>query len=173
MSNEKPKMEKMIIGFSKAKSPFAFLSYLIRWFDDNAPFSHAYIKMHTVKYDATFIYQADFSGCHFYSEKIFLKSHTVVDEIELEITKDERDIIVGWCLKNSGANYGFINLVFLALKVVFNMKAKFGDGNKSFICSELVTEVLKIINLMNKDVCSDMVTPHELYKFLKKEDKNV
>lgn len=138
------------IGFSRHKG-FAPLSWLIM-LCERTKFSHAYIKIKSESLNRTLIYQATGSGVYFIGEEAFKLSSEVVEEYPLEVSPEHRIKLLQWAVDNSGKPYGKMQLLGLGvirLVKLFGLKINnpFSNGNKAYICCELVTEAIENIGL--------------------------
>lgn len=163
-------MEKVVIGFSKARSPLAIISKLIM-LAEHAPFSHAYVKLHSDSLSRDLIYQATGSGIYFCGTVAFLSHSVPVEEFEFEIPKETKTVLLQWCIDTSGAPYGKLQLLGLGLvrlASLFCIKINnpFASKRQSYICTELAAVALKEIGLDIKQD-DDLVGLNDLHKYVK------
>lgn len=160
---------KIYIGFSRAKSPFALFSHLIRLIDNKSPFSHVFIQWESTSLNRTLLYEARGNGVNFTNYPQFLKTAVICDLVELEVTDAQKTQLIQFCIDNCRSNYGYgqvlgIGLLKLARKMgCKSLKNPFKSGN---ICSELAAQVLEIIG-KKIDMDYNLVTPSDIYRFLK------
>jgi hypothetical protein len=94
----------------------------------------------------------------------FKKENTVYKEYVVNI-KEER---IKWLYDQTDKSYGFLTLVGFCLVLIGKLfkrewKNPWTDGERSFICSELVAETLELKN-------PELVTPKDLLDYLEKEE---
>jgi len=160
--------KKLIIGFSKSKM---IGSKIIRWLEKSS-FSHVYLKWHSDSYDRDIIYQASGLAVNFVGAKSFEEHHTVVKELEIEVTDEQFKACMQFCIDKSGVPYGFKSLVGMGyVKLMGKLGKKvnnpFRDGSKCFVCSELVGTILEKDFQIKLDLDLEIDGPEELYNKLK------
>lgn len=139
-------MEKIIIGFSK---PWTFKPYA--WLimtGLNIPYSHTYIKMYSEKYQRWLIYQASGTMVNFMNMETFKEHAQVIEEFELEISPEIRSKVMQFAIDNCGKDYGIkevFGLMIVRTYEIFGktIKNPFADGKTTYVCSGLVSEILK------------------------------
>lgn len=154
-------METISIGFSYHKNNL--LSKVIQLVD-NCPYSHVYIRRNS-KY-GEYVYQASGLQVNFTNIDIFLEKNVIVEEYEFDLADDKKEKLLAFFIKYAGAEYALTSLfkllaIILAAKIGKKLEFK-GDGNKTFICSELgaffCEEILEI-DIPGDD---DFITPKGL-----------
>ncbi len=162
-------MKQLIIGFSRAKSPWAIGSKLIQA-SENRNFSHAFIKYSDPITDLTMISQASHGMVHDCYIDNFLDANIIVEEYELMCSNEQWLDFYHFNRKNQGTKYSMQQLFGLAVVKIFHVKLWFNNGDKEFICSEWAARMCKIIN---KDIPEnlDSMTPSNLRQQL--NDLNV
>jgi hypothetical protein len=162
---------KIIVGFSKARSKFAFLSYLIRLVE-GTNFSHVFITWKSNWLDLQVVYQASGTQVNFIDSERFNKKALITDSFELSISDDVFKSIIQECMKRAGVGYSLPQLFWLLCYktcTVLHLPVKWipKDGRKLYVCSELVAELLeKELKIsFNKEL--DFVTPKDIYNILK------
>jgi len=73
--------------------------------------------------------------------------------------------IVTNTVKNLHKEYGYTTLLGILLYNHLKIRGVGDDNNETFICSELATEALKVLEIIDIDN-SDYVTPKKLYEIL-------
>lgn len=164
-------MAKLIIGFSKPKG-FRIVSKLIRWVD-GVPFSHTYIRWYSTFFDRDIIYQASGSAVNFMEGKRFDSSNDTIDVFEFDINDNTHIKIIQFAMDNSGIKYSIKQLIGLGIvRLVsllgFQIKNPFSNGRSSYVCVELVSQVL--IDYLNYNINKDLdeMTLKDAYDLLKK-----
>lgn len=164
-------MKKITIGFSKAESKFAIFAKLIQLVLGTS-FSHTYIKFKSESIDRILIYQASGLAVNFMPEHRFLEHHVPIAEYELEVSEETYKKTIQFAVDKSGTPYGITQILgILYIKLLgclgITVKNPFSTGTNNYICSELVTEILREILELNFYYDLDSVTPKELYNFMK------
>lgn len=139
---------------------------------DGVPFSHAYIKIWSEKYGRYLIYQASGLQVNFVNQEIFESHNVAVAEFEVQITAETRTKVMQFAIDRCGVPYSIAELFgFAAVKICSvvgkDINNPCGDGSKSYVCSELVSEIIRdcLGHQLPKD--PDDMTPKDLYDFLK------
>lgn len=160
-------MNNLIVGFSKAKSRTAFVSHLIRLFQ-KTPFSHTYLTFYSQKYDRWLVYQASKTAVNFMEYNHFLENNIIVDEFNIPITEEQHKSAITYAIDTVGRPYSLKALIGFAFEL-FGYKPKWllDNGEKAFICSELVVRTLEVSDIITYFENPDYVTPKELYEYLK------
>lgn len=136
-------MKPLRIAFSRPKSKWSIGSWIIRLFE-GAPFSHALLRWNSQSLDRDLIYQASHGSVHFVSGQRFDADTETVVEYELDFADEEFTAAVQKCVDFAGAKYGYFTLWGIALERFTGIKNPFRDQDKTFICSELVGDILKL-----------------------------
>lgn len=142
--------DKIIVGFSRAKSKSAIASKAIRIFEGTS-YSHVYIRYWNGFCRREFIFEASGSArsSHFVGIEEFTKHNTIIEEYEIDITKDTKRATVAFCIDHAQRKYGFLQIIGMALvRSIYKISGKkyenpFADGRKTMVCSELVYEIAK------------------------------
>lgn len=130
-------MMRISIGLSyKTKS---FFSWLIRLYQ-KTKYSHTYIRIETRTFDL--ILDATSRGVSLKNYKDFTKNNNIIEEKILDQQFLNEDDFASIVIPLLGKKYGYITILGILLKN-FGIKGIGKDGNKSFICSELVARVLE------------------------------
>ena len=162
----------LIIGFSKAKG-FKPLSWLIM-LEQNTKFSHAYIKLSNKHFGDFDIYQASKGLVNHVIDSTFLEENEVVQEFVIPIDTASKLEIIANIRKKLGRPYSVRALLGIFLYQRLNIEIKWlFDGDKAYICSELVARVLDSSGKISLDIDLDKATPKQLYSFCETNfDKN-
>lgn len=152
-------MTTIWIGFSRSAS-FAPLSTLIRLIE-KTEFSHAFIRVRSNSLQRDLIYEATGHGVFFVGAEAFSKKSQVVKEYPIQLKTEAKTKLLQWAVDTSGKPYGTIQLLGLAIKRIF---AIFGHkisnpirtGKQAYICTELVAEALKSLNLIEDSELEDI-----------------
>lgn len=165
-------MEKIYIGFSKrANNLFSRAIELA----EGTKYSHVYIRRKS-KY-GEYVYQASSLQVNFMNIKTFIEESIIVEEYEFNIPDNDKIKLLKFFIKYVGRKYSIleifqISLILLAKKFGINLKFK-GDGNKTFICSELGALFCTVFLNINIKETKDFILPVELHKYIVKNGKRV
>lgn len=163
-------MQTVTIGFSKPKGKkFPIFSWIIRLVDWT-PYSHVYLRWDSKYLERTLVYEASGTTVHFVEGSRFDKRIEVVHQYPIEVTDAQKKKMVQKAVDFSNAPYGIkqvagIGIVKLARLFGKDIKNPFSDGSATWVCSEIVNDVLKDLG-MDVGVHRDNVTPKDIQKFL-------
>ena len=156
------------IGFSTHKK-FAILAWIIKKVQ-KTKYSHIYLKFNSDSLQRTLIYQASGLEVNFCGDSVFLSKNKIIEEFELYFDNKEHTILLQKCVDLAGTPYGIkelmgIGIVKAAKLLDKNIKNPFADGDKSFVCSELIGTLL---NMLGYDFDNlDSLTPKDIYEKLR------
>jgi uncharacterized protein YycO len=149
---------KLIIGFSKAKSPYKIGSWLIRKYL-GTEYSHVYMNFHSCKFDRDIVYEAVGSGVRFVGIKEWKKHATVVVQYDIEISDTSYIKLMQFCIDNSGRDYGFLQNIGIVFARLFKLtKNPFKSGVN---CSELLADILELEGY-KWGIPKDLITPKDI-----------
>lgn len=154
------------IAFSRPKSKWAVGSYLIRSVE-RSKFSHVLLRWRAESLERELVYQAGHGMVHFLSGDRFDSAAVTVVEYEIELTDEQFREMVRKCIDLAGISYGYWQLVGMGLQRVFGFRNPFRDGSKTYVCSELVGEVLKIIYGSKINVDLEFAGPAKLERLVR------
>ena len=157
-------MKKIIIGFSRAKSPWAIGSKVIQE-AEKRNFSHAFIKYEDPVTGLIMISQASHGMVHDCYIDEFLKSNIIVEEYEIDCTDTEWLDFYIFNRKHQGVKYSMTQLLGLSIVKLFRIKLWFKNGDAEFICSEWAARICKIVNKPMPNEL-DAITPSNLREIL-------
>lgn len=158
-------MNSLIVGFSRPKK-WKLLSWLIMKVE-KTNYSHAYIKIYAKSYDRWLIYQATGNGVFFWAEQEFNLHSQPVLEKEIVISDAAKAETVTWCLDQLGKEYGKTQLLGMALCKLFKLNKLFKNGNRQFVCSELVAMALEKAQVIKNVKDQDNMGLKELSDLIK------
>lgn len=136
-------MKTLKIAFSRPRSKWAIGSYIIRWFE-GAPFSHALLRWEAESLDRELIYESSHGYVHFISGQRFDIDEETVEEYELDYEDAAFIQAVQKCVDYAEVRYGYLELWGMALERITGIRNPFRDQDKTFVCSELVGDILKL-----------------------------
>lgn len=166
-------MEKIYIGFSYHKN--SFVSSTIKLIEGSA-YSHVYIRR-VSKY-GEYVYQASGLQVNFMNIDIFKKDNVIVEEYEFELPDEKKEQLLTFFIKYAGASYAtsalFKLLVVIAGKRTGIWNVKFdGDGETTFICSELGAFFAEKILGIEISNALDFITPTDLNPIIRAHGKRI
>lgn len=163
-------MATIIVGFSRPRKFFAPFSWLIRLIDWT-PYSHTYIKFYSQKYDCWLVYQASGLFVNFFGPSAFAREALVIEEFDLEIDDATMISVVKFAIQTAGVPYGVTEIVgigWVKFMAFFGKKIRnpFRNGKFTFICSELVAEIL--VQHLGVQIQEDVetMTPKDVYNYV-------
>ena len=142
-------MRKITIGFSTSRSKFAIGAIIIRIFE-GTKFSHTYMEFRSDSLFRSMIYQASHGLVNFMNEQVFDKDNVIIESFEVQVTDDQYNQILAFCIDCAGVKYGKLELIGIGIarikaKLGFAETNPFSDGPRTFVCSELMGYVLNIL----------------------------
>ena len=161
---------KIIVGFSRHPG-FAPVSWLI-CLVERTKFSHAYIKIRAESLDRTLIYQATGVGVYFIGEEQFLHHAKPIEEYEFEISDVAKKAFLQKAIDNTGLPYSRMQVLGIAVMRICSLFGKkisnpFKNGNKAYVCCELVDAALSELGLIPDEVDKDSVGLKDLRDHVK------
>lgn len=160
-------MNSIIIGFSKPKGWFEPFSWLIRLFTW-CPFSHAYVKYENSYANRNEIYQASGLYVNFIGQTLFESKENVYAEFIIPISDATKLTTVQFAIDKVGSPYGIgqiFGFIWVLLMRLFGKSVKNPFySTSSFVCSELVGDILNEIGGTDLDVSN--MTPKDIYDYL-------
>lgn len=163
-------MDSVVVGFSRPRKGFQPFSWLIRLVD-GTPYSHVYICFHSDAYDRDLVYQASSLQVNFEGWLHFNSTDLTVKQFALPISDETKKRIIQFAIDKAGTPYGIKEIVgigLVKLASVFGEKIKnpFRSGDSTYICSELVSEILE--EYLGADITKDLdsMTPKDVYNYL-------
>ena len=153
-------MKTITIGFSTSHTLF---SSLIRWFS-SSKVSHTYIRMPLYSSCSELVFQASGLKVNIEGYKHFESHSTVVKEIELQISDEKYEELEVFMCDSLGKPYSIKQILGMVLVLVCRsvgckIKNPFRDGDHSYVCVELVANILNIPN-------AEDMTPQDLLDIL-------
>jgi hypothetical protein len=168
-------MEQIVVGFSKPKTfkPYAWLIM----FGYGVPYSHVYVKLESKTFDRTLIYQASSTMVNFMNEATFNEHNEVVREFTLDVPELIKRSVIQYSIDQVGKPYGVkeaFGLAIIRLGEILGQRWKnpFADGHQSFVCSELVADILIDVLWDQSGIVPDDITPKDLFELLEKITQN-
>lgn len=147
------------------------VSWMIKKYD-NRPFSHVYLKVENELTGNVIVYQASGLNVNAAYYPIFLKKAVVVKEITFNVDTKHCNQTVSFMESKLGMPYSMTQLIgFVYLKLVRKLGFKvknnpFGKNQEAYVCSEIVTQVLRDVFSMKIDADLDSVSPSDVAQIL-------
>ena len=151
----------MEFGFSTPKK-WRVTSWLLRkWM--GTPYSHVYMKFYNGFTGEFVVYEASYGDVHRQAYKNFEESNKIINEISFDLEREDMKRAVAFLDDQLQKPYGYAALFGIILNQLFGIS--FGhDGDKKFICSELVARAFP--EVFNTDGKVDYATPRDIYEIL-------
>ena len=147
-----PKVRVVLTG--SLKKP-RFFADLIVWWDKHKnkaekPISHVSFKWTAKSWERDLFYQAQGHATIFSGGTLFYKQHEVIEEYELELTKEVESKIGQACVDREGIPYavkqtvgiGISGLVYILTCGRHDIENPFADGTETVNCLEEVARIL-------------------------------
>ena len=160
-------MKTITIGLSRHIG-FNIISLGIRLFQKTT-YSHAYIKIHIPEIDRTAVFQATGIGVNFTSLEVFNSKDIKINEWDVTVSDEIFNNILCFCFDEVGKPYSIKMIIGIIFYTLFSWKLFKSDKLNSFICSELVGYVLKLIGVIHQDQCLDYFTPKDVETTMNKQ----
>lgn len=154
-------MAKLIVGFSRPSAWFVPGSWLIRLAEHSA-FSHAFLRWDSESLDRDMIYQASHGMVHFISGPRFDDAETTIVAYEFDLADEAMKRVIQKAVDLAGADYGRLELIGMAIERYTGIKNPWRDGDKTFVCSELVGAVLEECNIAQFNLDLELAGPAKL-----------
>lgn len=162
-------MKTVVVGFSKPRKwkPFSWL--IMTGF--RIPYSHTYIRLYSNSYNRFLIYQASSSMVNFMNVETFDEEAEVVREFDVQMDDETYLTMVRFAIDNSGKAYGVkecFGLAYVRIMELFGKTVKnpYADGDKTWVCSALISEILRDYagQVLAKD--PDDMTPLDVFQLM-------
>jgi hypothetical protein len=152
----------MIFGFSTPKKP-AFTSWALRKYM-GTDYSHVYMKMYNPYIGKYVVFEASYGDVHCQTYTNFLVGNKVLAEFDGNLKPNEAKEAIKFVYDQLEKPYSYWAIIGIGLSTLF--KTKIGkDGDKKFICSELVARALPHLF---KFEGKDYLTPRDIYEKLER-----
>lgn len=153
---------KLIIGFSRPRSTYAVFGKALMWYD-SVPYSHCYIKFTTLT-GITLISQASRGMINFMSVPAFDLHNVVVEEFQVEVSKETFQEIKELAMSKAGFPYSTKQIAGILVADVFNLHKNPLDLSKdTFVCSAYLANVCVLLGwaLIKHE---SIMKPSDIYK---------
>ena len=157
-------MKRIYLGFSTSKKCKPF-SALIKWWW-KTPYSHVYLRWPT-PWGFDEVLEASGSHVRMIEHTTWQKKNKVIKEIAYDIPREQWNEVMINLRGKTGTPYGHLQLLTLAVCELLGLEENpWGDGDASWICSELAVKFLSIISKLPPDVYWDRVTPYDIWEIV-------
>lgn len=158
-------LDKIIIGFSRAKSPWKIGSKVIQEVEKRN-FGHAYIRYKCPITDIEIVSQASHGYVNDMNYDVFKDQNIIVKEYEILCSSGDFINTIKFIKSNLGKDYSQFQILIIGLKKVLGIKVESNNRDKYFICSEFGARVCQIVNLPLEVLNLDYFTPSDLDLFM-------
>lgn len=155
---------KIVVGFSRAKSKWAFGSKLIQLVEKR-DYSHVFIRYTHPVSKVELVTQASHGMVHQTSFELFQEKNKVVKEYTFFIDTNKVAPLLTFIHQNIGKSYSQLQLVWIGVKKVLKIKIKTSNNDSAYICSELGARILEVLGILNTSD-EDYITPSDLEKLI-------
>lgn len=137
-------------------------SLLVRWFT-NSNFSHVGVEI-----QENFVSDASGAeGVKTRYKSTWIEKYNIIETIELPVTYGEFLKAAKFASDNLNRDYSFKQIASIALRKLGIIRSnRWGDGDRSFICSEFATRVLESMDIRLTDQSAEFISPRKLYALL-------
>lgn len=155
-------MHKMIVAFSRpAKVKLSnCASSVIRWYQGGTSYSHVLFIFDDLIPGRSVVIQASHGKVHIVELQNFMKDNIITNSFFIGVDDRVYNRVIQYCVDNLQKPYGFFQLFEVILHKYLNVHFR-SNGNKEFICSELIARALPEFF-----EASDLVTPLDIEKKL-------
>lgn len=142
---------RLIIGLSNPKKS-TLISQAIK-LHQNTEYAHAYIRFYDEVLNEWMVFEASHGQARYMSFSRWLSKNQIHKEYSFNIGYSTYIQILKFCAKKAGTVYGFLTIagIFISkiplLRLIVPYKKLKEDGNKSFICSELIVYCLNMLGI--------------------------
>lgn len=156
-------MKTLILGFSSHTGIFAWLIKKVT----ASHVSHAYIRIPNFHGTDDMVFQASGLAVNYCNYEYFITKTKVVEEYEMQVSDEQYEKAMTLMAKAAGKPYsmreiyGYLYVLFMREYRYKRVENPFGDGDKSYVCSELAAE-----SIGAKD--PESMTPEDLRRYCKK-----
>ena len=154
----------IIVGFSRNKEWYKVGSVAIE-LAEKRPYSHAFLQFTDPFTQRDMIAQAAHGMVNEMSFTRFTEENTVVRTYSFEITPDQFHQLLQTIQDNLGMPYGYLELIWIAIKKLLRIQVNIHDHNDTYICSEFVGMLLQTLDILKPDNL-DFLTPSDLEKLI-------
>ncbi len=141
------------VGFSRSRHWYALFSHLIRWVECR-PYSHVYVEMKDPGVGEDVVMQASKGMVNMFHMEHFNANNVVTHFFTLQLTQAEYLWVWRYFIKRMGLPYGTNQIFGIFLKKLFRLTGVTRDGEKTFVCSEIIFRLMYIKMRRDRKVMS-------------------
>lgn len=150
-------MKSIIVGFSSHKGIFSWLIRAI----SRSKVSHTYLRVPVPEYADNMVFQASGLQVNYCNYDVFQQKSEVIEEYEILVDDATYEYAELFRITEAGKPYSLLTVIgFLWILSMNGIKIKaenpFADGQKSYICVEVVANCLGLINIGEKTTPEDL-----------------
>lgn len=127
-------------------------------------FSHVAVQWDSAFLERRLTYQASHGMVHFENRSLFEKQNLEVAAFTVMVSDDAFKRINQKCIDKAGIPYAKLQLLGYVLQPIFHRNI-FGDGRASYVCSEIVGEILIDLGVIDPQDL-DQLMPSQLCDLL-------
>jgi len=155
----------LIIGFSKARSPWKIGSKVIALSEDRE-YSHAYIRFPHPSTGSHMVAQASNGMVNMENYQYFIVNNVIVKEYKITCSDVMfNQIVLRYVTESLGKPYGYMDLILIAIKKAFHFEIKLADIMDFAICSQFAASICQLFGMKVSDAIN-YVTPSDLETIL-------
>lgn len=159
-------MKTMYLGFSTA-SAWKPASAAIRWWW-GVPYSHVYLRWST-PWGFDEILEAASSHIGMVEQRTWSHKNKMIKEVPFNITHEKWNRVMREIRSRTGTPYGYGQFLQIALCELLKLdKNPWGDGKRTYVCSEVAIDFLTIVGADVSSLDRDRVSPKDIYDFVER-----
>jgi len=157
----------LTLGFSRPKHSWLPLSFIIRKVQ-NTTYSHVYVVMDSQYLERKIVFQASGFVVNFSSYKRLQEHNEIIKEYKIPITKNTQKQVLQFAFDKAGAPYGMRQILgmgwaLLLERLTGKRRNPLDDDGRSYVCSEIVAEILKDYVGLAVNIDTDVITPKDVF----------
>jgi hypothetical protein len=125
-------------------------------------YSHSAISFYEDCIDRQLVYEASHGEVHQVEFMNWQEKNEITLSLVATLNDNEFNDLYKFCIDNCNQPYGSLTLIGILIKEKLGFSKIGKDGNKKFICSELVAKALKLSD-------NDYTTPKDLENLIRKK----
>lgn len=157
---------QIIIGFSRAKSPWKIGSRIIAE-SEKRNYSHAYVRLVSKVTGVGIVYQASLGTVNAHNYELFKEHNIIVEEYVLDVDEPKAVEILRFMQINLGKPYSKLQILLLSIKKLLGFEVNYSNNDEEFICSELALKILQLVRPDATHSNADYFTPSDLNKLVR------
>lgn len=150
----------IIVGFSKARSPFSVGSKIIAK-SEARKYSHCFIRYTCPITGIELVSQASHGYVNLVNYSIFLEDNIVIKEYKIPCNTEHFNQMIEFIQNNLGIPYSKLEIVILFFKKLLNIDIYYNNHGMAYICSQWAASICSILGIETPDNLSTF-TPSDL-----------